>query len=258
LLKFPPLVLVQDIDIFSFTKQHEPIPESTVNLPQTLSHPTSVLNSYSQLITHEVSDGGLATSTHRLAVNTGNDLSHSHNPLFKTSSKPIHLPKLDSFLSGLKPPGFTPWTQVLTQQEIQVYQRYNYRKFPPWELVPRGCSITDIKSHRIKRERFPGLQNDWSRFLVDVSILTAGSPYGKYMSVGVFALYTRAVTLVFVHGDAREVVVERVLRVTGGEAMGLVVAFLLCPLLIYKARGEMWRGITGRSVQEVPHAKFYF
>jgi hypothetical protein len=209
------------------------------------------LNAYSQLITHEISDGGLATSTHRLAINTGNDLSHPSNPLFNPSSKPLHLPTLDAFLSRLpQSAGFTPWTDILTPQEIQQYQRNNYRKFPPWEEVPRGCSITDVKRNSGRRDRFPGLENDWWRFLVDVCVLGAGSPYARDISVQVFALYTHAVTLMFVRKEGEQAV-ERVEWVTGREAMGLVVVFLLCPLLVYKALGKSKGGRPAPGVHDV-------
>lgn len=87
---------------------------------------------------------------------------------------------------------------------------------------------------------------------MDISILTAGSPYGKYMSVKVFALYTRAVTLVFVHGD-KDRAVERILRVTGGESLGLVVVFLLCLLTMHKARQKVQRRPSQSGFSQVFH-----
>ena len=60
------------------------------------------------------------------------------------------------------------------------------------------------------------------------------------MSVQVFGLYTRGLTMVVARGN--QDVVTQVLRVTGGESLGLVVVFLLCLLVGYKARQEVKSG----------------
>lgn len=99
------------------------------------------------------------------------------------------------------------------------------------------CSITDIKSGRERRERLPGLENDWWRFLVEICVLGAGSPYGEAMSVQVFGLYTRGLTMVVARG--KEDVVAKVMTGTGRESLGLVTGFLLCLLVVYKARQEV-------------------
>jgi hypothetical protein len=102
-------------------------------------------------------------------------------------------------------------------------------------LIPKGLSLSDLKSNRLKREIVPGLENDCWRFLVDVSILTAGSPYGKYMTVDIFRMYTVAIVSVVV-GQNQIELVEKVLVITGGGSMGLVIAFLISLLLVYKCR----------------------
>ena len=66
---------------------------------------------------------------------------------------------------------------------------------------------------------------------MDVSILTAGSPYGKYMTVDVFRSYTEAVVSIFLR---RGQLVERVLTFTGGGSAALVITFLIMFLLLYK------------------------
>ena len=92
---------------------------------------------------------------------------------------------------------------------------------------------------------------------MDVCVLGAGSPYARDISVQVFALYTRAVTLMFVRNEGEQAV-ERVEWVTGREAMGLVVVFLLCPLLVYKALGKSKGGRPPPGVHEVfPTATFF-
>ena len=88
--------------------------------------------------------------------------------------------------------------------------------------------------------------------MVEVCVLTAGSPYGKYVSVQVFGWYTRAVVMVFVRGGTGEDVMERVLRITGGEGMGLVVVFLLCLLMVWKAR-KLQSARRGQNLDEVPY-----
>jgi len=68
---------------------------------------------------------------------------------------------------------------------------------------------------------------------VDVSILTAGSPYGKYMTVDVFRLYTKAIVSIYLRRDQ---LVERVLTFTGGGSAGLVITFLIIFVLLYKCQ----------------------
>jgi hypothetical protein len=154
----------------------------------------------------------------------------------------------------LKPPSFSPWTEILTEEEIQEYQRGNYRKFPLLHLIPKGVSLSDLKSNKTKEEVLPGFANDCWRFLVDVIILTAGSPYGKYMTVDVFRLYTRAVTLIFIRED-QTAVVDKVLAITGGASLCLVVTFLGCLVLLYKCR-ILERNPNNHQFDEVADCSF--
>jgi len=194
---------------------------------------TSLPNS--QFITPDISDGGLATSTQRLAINSGHQTQRNQTSLFGHHAKPIDLPRLESFLAKLKTPSFTPWADVLRADEIAEYQRGNVRKFPLLHLIPTGLSLSDLKSNRPKREFVPGIENDCWRFVVDVAILTAGSPYGKYVNVDVFRMYIRGMVLLFVR-DNQDEIQEEVLNITGGGSMGLVVVFLISLLLICKCR----------------------
>ena len=182
-----------------------------------------------------MSDGGLATSTQRLAINTGYHTSQEDSGIFGPRAKPINLPKLSSFLSKLKAHSFSPWTDILTTEEISEYQLGNHRKFPLLHLIPKGLSLSDLKSNRLKREIVPGLENDCWRFLVDVSILTAGSPYGKYITVNIFRSYTLVIISALVRQNQVEMA-EKVLVITGGGSMGLVMVFLISLLLVYKCR----------------------
>jgi hypothetical protein len=150
----------------------------------------------------------------------------------------------------LKPPSFSPWTEILTSEEIQEYQRGNYRKFPLLHLIPKGVSLSELKLNKTKREVLPGFANDCWRFLVDVIILTAGSPYGKYMTVDIFRLYTRAVTLIFIRKD-QTAIVDEVLSITGGASLGLVVTFLVCLVLLYKCRRIFKRDLSNHHLDEV-------
>lgn len=216
-----------------FTRLHEPIQTSSWNNPLSSSF-QSLPNTTSQFISHEISDGGLATSTHRLAVNTGADISKGRSNIFGPRAKPLHLPKLNVFLSQLKPPAFSSWEEVLTPIEIDEYQMSNHRRFPIFHLIPRGLSLNDLKSNRRKREMLPGFENDCWRFFVEILVLGAGSPYGQYMNVDVFQFYTRAVLSLYSGGKPE--VVKSGLVYTGGGSLALVVSFLLILLLTFKCR----------------------
>jgi hypothetical protein len=168
-----------------------------------------------------------------LAINTGYSTSKEVADIFGSGAKPINLPKLNSFLAKLKPPSFTPWIDVLTTQEIAEYQRCNHRKFPLLHLIPKGISLSDLKSNKLKRDFVPGLENDCWRFLVDVSILTAGSPYGRYMTVDVFRSYTEAIVSIFIRQSP---IMEEVLGITGGGSAALIITYLIFLLLLYKCR----------------------
>lgn len=182
-------------------------------------------------MTRDPSDGGLATSTQRLAINTGFLTSKEAAGIFGSRAKPINLPKINSFLTKLKPPSFTPWTDVLTTREITEYQCCNHRKFPPLHLIPKDLSLSDLKSNKIKPDFVPGLENDCWRFLVDVSILTAGSPYGRYMTVDVFRSYTEAIVSIFTR---QYPTMEKALIITGGGSAALIITYLIFLLLLYK------------------------
>jgi hypothetical protein len=189
----------------------------------------------SNMITHDLSDGGLATSTQRLAINSGHRTQRNLSSLFGPRAEPVDLPRLDSFFTKLNRPSFSPWTDVLRTDEIAEYQRGNIRKFPLLHLIPKGLSFSDLKSNRLKRELIPGIENDCWRFLIDVAILTAGSPYGKYISLGLFRVYIHGMVLLFVR-DNQSKVEQVVLTFTGGGLMALVVVFLISLLLVYKCR----------------------
>jgi hypothetical protein len=193
------------------------------------------MKSFSQMMTHETSDGGLATSTHRPAIKT--PISPPRISHFGPNAEPIPLPKLDAHLATLKTPAFTPWTEILTTSELQEYQSANHRKFPLLHMIPPGLSLSDLKSNTRKREVLPGFENDCWRFLIDVGVLTAGSPYVAYLTLNIFRVYTRAVVSLFSGMD--EDVVDRALSITGGGAMGLTIVFLVILVLLYKCyRGE--------------------
>jgi hypothetical protein len=216
----------------SFTKLHAPIQTSSIDLPRTMSDP-SLARTLSQLITHENSDGGLATSTHRIAVNTRKD-TLPRNPIFGNNAKPVHLPKLDAHLATFRGPSFSPWTDILTTEELQEYQFANMRKFPLLHMISGGLSLSDLKTNTLKRKVLPGFENDCWRFLVDVSILTAGSPYAKYMTLEIFRQYTRSVISLYTRSD--EIVVDKFVTITGGGTMSLTLVFLIILLLLYKSR----------------------
>ena len=154
--------------------------------------------------------------------------------IFGSRAKPINLPKLNSFLAKLKPPSFTPWIDVFTTQEIAEYQRCNHRKFPLLHLIPKGISLSDLKSNKLKRDFVPGLENDCWRFLVDVSILTAGSPYGRYMTVDVFRSYTRGNCINF--RTTKSDNEGWYWAITGGGSAALIITYLIFLLLLYKCR----------------------
>jgi hypothetical protein len=236
-------------DSSSLNQSYQPIHESSLNLSRKLIH-RSLPISISQTITHDISDGGLATSTQRLAINTGRHAPRGNQALFGARAKPVQLPKLDSFLSNLKAPSFTPWTDVLTVEEIREYQSHNHRKFPLLHLIPPGQSLSNLKSNILKGSYLPGLENDCWRFLVDVSILTAGSPYGKYITVEVFRWYTGAIAGVVVRRN-RDTIINRVFVVTGGGSLGLVVAFLISLLLLLKCHKLLGRGPVDHDLNEV-------
>ena len=217
----------------SFSKRHHPIPlMSPMVLSRNISY-TSLPNSH--FLTPDISDGGLATSTQRLAINSGHRPHRHESSLFGHRANPINLPRLDSFLAKLKRPSFSPWTDVLRADEIAEYQLGNVRKFPLLHLIPHGLSLSDLKSNKLKRDFIPGVENDCWRFIVDVAILTAGSPYGKYINVDIFRLYIRGIVSLFVQDDQSSIQ-EQVLNITGGGSLGLVVVFLISLLLTYKCR----------------------
>ena len=219
-------------DFVSFGRLHQPIQSSSGTPRRNLSH-ASLPNSFAQLTNHDVSDGGLATSTQRLAVNTGYTTSQNDSSLFGPRARPIYLPSLNAFLSKLKSPSFSQWIDVLTTEEIGEYQLGSHRRFPLLHLIENGVSLSDLKSNKLKLEVVPGLENDCWRFLVDVIILTAGSPYGKYMTVDIFRLYALAIISIFFK-PSREDVARKVFAIIGGGSMGIVVTFLVFLLLVYK------------------------
>jgi hypothetical protein len=110
--------------------------------------------------------------------------------------------------------------------------------------------LSDLKLNKTKREVLPGFANDCWRFLVDVIILTAGSPYGKYLTVDIFRLYTRAVTLIFIRKD-HTAVVDKVLSITGGASLALVVTLLGCLVLLYKCSRILKKDISNHHLDEV-------
>lgn len=229
----------------SFSKTHHPIPIiSPMVLSRNISY-TSLPNRH--FISPDISDGGLATSTQRLAINSGHPTQRNQTLLFGHHAKPTDLPRLDSFLAKLKPSSFSPWTDVLRADEIAEYQRGNVRKFPLLHLIPKGLSLSDFKSNRLKREFIPGIENDCWRFVVDVAILTAGSPYGKDINMNVFRAYIRGMTLLFVRDNQSEIQ-EEVLNVTGGGSTALIVVFLISLLLIYKCRRLLERDLNDRQL----------
>jgi hypothetical protein len=209
----------------------------------------SLPNSFSQLVAQDVSDDGLATSTQRLAVNAG----HTHPPGHKTfgrNAKAIGLRKLDSFLGKLPKPSFSQWTDVLNAQEITEYQYRNHRKFPLLHLIPKGLSLSDLKSNNVKSELVPGLENDCWRFLVNLLVLSAGSPFSKYITVNIFRLYTQAVLQLF-SGNRNGQMVDKMLAFTGEGSLTFVTMLLICLLLIYKCRKTMKLGLILHSFNEV-------
>ena len=189
----------------------------------------------SHLMTHDISDGGLATSTQRLGINAGYHVQLNQLSLFGYRAEPVDLPRLESFLRNLKRPSFSPWTDILSTEEIAEYQRENVRKFPLLHLIPKGQSLSDLKSNRQGCEYIPGFENDCWRFVVDVAILLAGSPFGKYISVDVFRLYIHGIMSLFIRDNESDLE-QKVLTVTGRGSMGLVAVFLISLLMVYKCR----------------------
>src|SRR5205814_7140055 len=121
----------------------------------------------------------LATSTQRFAVNTGFPTSKDTVDIFRPRAEAINLRELNSFLTKLKPPSFTPWTDVLSIQEISEYQRCKKRKFPLLHLIPKGLSLSHSKGNKLKGNLFPIFKIDYCRCLLKVRILTAGRRYGR-------------------------------------------------------------------------------
>jgi hypothetical protein len=215
-----------------FARIYAPIPTPTANTPLTVSYHS--LNTASHLITHETSDGGLATSTHRLAAATGEDVSQGRSNIFGPKAKAVHLPKLNSFLGNLSPTSFSEWTKVLTPGEIREYQVRNHRKFPLLHLIPPGLSLNDVKAGKWKLEPLPGFENDFWKFLVEVCVLTAGSPYGKYMTVDIFRSYTK--TVLSLYSGHNLAAMDRVMQWTGEGCLALTAVFLIMVTLVYKCR----------------------
>ena len=230
----------------SFIRKHTQTRNPTTNTPN-LSRLSLPLSNPLHL-TPERSDNGLTPSTHRLGINTGFPTRHATETLFGPRAKPVYLPTLNAHLTNLKPTSFTPWSEILTQEEIVEYQRRNHRKFPIFHRLQAGVSISELKSNATRRVLFPGLENDLWRFVVDVCILTAGSPYGKDLSVSVFREYTQFVISIVVR-DAESPWRQRILNYTGGGSLALVVSFLLVLMLLYKCRKSDMR--NRRSPQQI-------
>ena len=228
----------------SFIRKHTQTRNPTTNTPN-LSR-LSLPLSNPLYLTPERSDNGLTPSTHRLAINTGFPVPPTTDTLFGPGAKSVHLPALNSHLTNLKPTSFTPWSETLTQEEIVEYQTRNHRKFPIFHRLQAGVSISELKSNVTKRVLFPGLENDLWRFVVDVCILTAGSPYGRDLSVGVFHEYTQFVISIIVR-DKESPWRQRILNYTGGGSLGLVISLVLVLLLLYKCRKTEMRNRRSRQ-----------
>jgi hypothetical protein len=224
----------------SFIRQHPPLqtPQPKANLSR-----LSVPLSNPLYLTPDRSDG-LTPSTQRLAINTGHPVPQTSESLFGPNAPPVALPRLAEFLSHLTPPRFTPWSDVLAPPEIAEYQRLNHRKFPIFHRLREGVSISELKSNVTQRVFIPGLENDLWRFVVDVCILTAGSPYGKDLSVDVFRKFTQFVVSVVVRDETW---VARVLDFTGGGSLAMVVSFLVVLLVLFKCRKTVLRNRRRRQ-----------
>jgi len=155
---------------------------------------------------------------------------------------PLALPRLDNFLANLKLPAFSPWIEVLSAEEIEEYQLHNHLKFPLLHLIPTGSSLSELKSNKIKQE-MTSFENDCWRFLADIAILTAGSPFSKYIAVDVFRWYTRQMIAIFLPKDKAQML-EYLLGLTGGGSMALFLVFLITLLLLYKCRCMLISGST--------------
>jgi hypothetical protein len=101
-------------------------------------------------------------------------------------------------------------------------------------------SISELKSNVTRKVLLPGLGNDWWRFVVDVCILTAGSPYGKDLSASIFREYTEFVVRIVLR-DEQSVWYQRILNFTGGGSMALVVSFALILFLLCNCRKTVIR-----------------
>lgn len=131
----------------------------------------------------------------------------------------------------------------MTVEELRNYQANNQRKFPLLHLIPKGLSLSDLKLNKVKRESISGFENDCWRFLADVIVLTAGSPYGRYMSVDVFLLYTRRIISVFPWENHTNRV-NQISALLGGGSLALIMIFLICLLLLYKFRQHVMLGAS--------------
>ena len=205
-------------------------------------------------MTHEASDGGLATSTQRLAINKGYSAplqsTHHNGNLFGPRSPPVNLPSMDTFLRTLKPPSFSPWTDILSPEELTEYQTANHRKFPILHRLGRGVSLSDLKANKVKKELVPGFENDCWRFVVDVCVLLAGSPYARYLNLNLFYWYTQSIVSV-VSRHFPFPIEQEVLNVMGGGSLAMVTSFLICLLLVYKCRKMLQIEELNRHIQQV-------
>jgi len=83
---------------------------------------------------------------------------------------------------------------------------------------------------------------------VDVIVLTAGSPFGKYVTVDVFRMYTHVVLSTVLR---REDNVESVMQVMGGGSLVLTSTFVLMLLLVYKCRRRLEQDPNNPRFDEV-------
>ena len=190
-------------------------------------------------MTQEESDGGLATSTQRLPINNGYNVptqtTHHNANAFGPRSPPVNLPNLDAFLRTLKPPSFSPWTDILSSEELNEYQTGNHRKFPILHFLGKGVSLSNLKANKVKKEFLPGLENDCWRFVVDVCVLLAGSPYARYIDLNIFYWYTESIVSIISRHSSFPIEQE-VLDFMGGGSLALVTSFLVCIVTMYKCR----------------------
>ena len=116
-------------------------------------------------------------------------------------------------------------------------------------MVPAGLSLSDLKSNILKRDKLPGFENDCWRFLVDVSVLTAGSPYAEYITLNVFREYTRAIVSLYVRDN--DATVEKVMTITGDGALSLAIVLTISLLLLYKSSRKLQRECRTPQFDEV-------